>query len=294
MIRLKSIGIAVAIICSLCLFGWVLTPCVSAQLAIDNDPAENIDATIYVSIDSLTYDGDGEGVADVSGTFYLYNFGESLTYSGELRLEILDMAGNAFLPHSEAGVSGRLEENDEDARLSDIFRNIPKDTNLHMNCLSPKVEVGEEYEMSANIALRVTQGVTETWAIPYSTTFEHEPETDVEQQVGIGPTTDGDTFSDDCKADTEDEWESWESLIYTEGLYNAVYWYVRAPEDTSSLGTHVDTSYGDGATRKATMTYKDFPKDVDKPLWYEITAYVYRWDLSVYTTSYLVWVKDDK
>ena len=43
-----------------------------------------------------------------------------------------------------------------------------------------------------------------------------------------------------------------------------------------------------------------FPDDVDDPniegrekrVYYEITAYVYRWDQSVYTTSYLVWVKD--
>ena len=132
----------------------------------------------------------------------------------------------------------------------------------------------------------------ETWVIPYETVFKHEPQRDVELQVGIGPTTDGETFSDDCEVTLPDERENWQSLIYTDGLYHAVYWYVKAPGDTSAYGTPAGVSWGDGGTRKATMT-TNFLDVVDGPnfVWYEITGYVYKWDLSVYSTSYLVGVK---
>ena len=139
----------------------------------------------------------------------------------------------------------------------------------------------------------------ESWTTSYSDTFWHEPETAVEQLEGLGPTTDGETFSDDCTVNKGDEWEKWQSLIYTEGPYYAVYWYVKAPGDTSAHGSPKGVSWGDGVTRKATMT-TSFPDDVDDPnkpgdqksVWYKITAYVYRWDQSVYTKSYPVWVND--
>ena len=226
MIRFKSIGIALALICSLCLFGQVFTPCVSAQLAIDNHAPERVNASAYVSIDSVSYDSSGTGVANVDGTFYVFNYDQdrSITYSGELRLEITDMAGNAFLPHSEAGVSGSLKKNDEDAHLSDVYNSISKSTNLHLDCLSPKPVPDERYKMSVNIALTVTARVAqETWSTPYETTFFHDPQPDVELQVGIGPTTDGETFSDDCTVDTDEERTDWQSLIYTDGAYDAVY-----------------------------------------------------------------------
>ena len=277
----------------------MLTPCVSAQLAIDNHAAKKIDGSVYVSIDSLSYDGNGEGVVDLSGTFFVYNYDEKrkITYSGEIRLEIFDSQGNTLLPHSEKEVSGSLDKNDEDARLWDVYESFSKSTNLHMECLSPEAVANRKYRMDANITLRVTQRDTETWMTSYSDTFWHVPEEDVDQQVGIGPTTDGDTFSDDCTVDSEEERTNWQSLIFTDGPYSAVYWYVKGPEDPAD--TSAGVSWGDGATRKATMT-TSFPEDVDDPnkpgdqdaVWYEITGYVYRWDGSVYTTSYLVWVKD--
>ena len=75
---------------------------------------------------------------------------------------------------------------------------------------------------------------------------------------------------------------------------------MKAPGDTSAHGSPKgDPVFGDGVTRKATMT-TSFPDDVDDPnkegdqksVWYKITAYVYRWDQSVYSTSYRVWVND--
>ena len=295
MFRLKLVGIAVAIICSLCLFGQVLTPFVSAQLAIDDHPAKKLNVSVSVSIDSLSYDGDGEGVVNLRGAFSLYNFDKkrSAVYRGELRLEIFDLNGIAYLPHAEVPVSGRLEKNDEDAHFSDYLHQFSESISLHMECLSPKTKAGIEYDASANIALTMS-GLhpNETWAVPYKTRFLHDPTDEVELQVGIGPTTDGETFSDDCKVDSRDERENWQSLIYTDGLYHAVYWYVKAPEDTSALGSPAGVSWGDGVTRKSTMT-TDF-LDVDDGVnwvWYEITGYVYRWDLSVYSRSYLVGVK---
>lgn len=145
---------------------------------------------------------------------------------------------------------------------------------------------------------------SETWETSYSTfTFTHEPETIVEQLEGIGPTKDGETFSDDCKVNSrssdpeKDEWTTWQSLIYTDTPYYKVYWYKKGPGDTS--GSLMDIDYGDGVQRRATMT-TGFPWDVDDPnipgdenrVYYEITAYVYRWDLSVYTESYQVDVYD--
>ena len=69
--------------------------------------------------------------------------------------------------------------------------------------------------------------------------------------------------------------------------------------DTSAYGSLMDIDYGNSIQRRATMT-TGFPWDVDDPnipgdekrVYYEITAYVYRWDLSVYTKSYLVDVHD--
>ena len=87
----------------------------------------------------------------------------------------------------------------------------------------------------------------------------------------------------------------WQSLVITDALYSSVYWYVKAPGDTSSFGTQVETDIGDGVVNRATMTYS-FPDDVGGPgaegANYEITAYVYRWDQTVYWDSYTVWVDD--
>ncbi|MDE0480957.1 MAG: hypothetical protein OXI67_00130 [Candidatus Poribacteria bacterium] len=308
--RLKSIGIAIAMLCSLC-----LAPCVFAQLAIDGHAAKKIVddeghplVSVSVSIDSLSYNS-GNGAVDLGGSFFIYNYDpkRDISYDGEIRLEIFDLNGNAYLPHAEEEVDGSLEENDADANWWEISDSFSESISLHMDCLSPTahaepIEAGEEYSASANIALRVTGfRNSETWSTSYSYTFRHNPETAVEQLEGIGPTTDGETFSDDCTVNSndDDERESWQSLIYTDTPYYAVYWYVKAPGDTSTYGSNADVTWGDGATRNATMT-TSFPEDVDDPnkqgnqdaVWYEITAYVYRWDLSVYTKSYRVWVQD--
>lgn len=299
MLRLKSVGIAVAILCSLCLFGMVFPPLVSAQLAIDDHAAEIVNASAYVSIDSLSYDGSGEGVVNVSGSFSLYNYDQKrgLSYEGELRLEIFDSDGNTYTPHALLPVGGSVKKNDEDAHLWEVFTNFSESTQLHMSCLSgPKpIESGERYRADANIALRV-EGLhkKETWAKPYSYEFWHEPTEDVALQVGIGPTTteDGETFSDDCFVDSAGERAEWHSLVYTDTPYDTIYWYVKAPGDTSADGSLEAVTFGDGVTRKSTMT-TDFRDVVDGNnwAWHEITAYVYRWDQTVYSTSYLVGVK---
>ena len=148
--------------------------------------------------------------------------------------------------------------------------------------------------MSANITLRVYQGnKQDTWTISHSLPFTHRPQ----GETGLGATNDGETFSGECDARGGD---SWQSLIKTEGPYDQVYWYVKAPGDTG-YGTWIKTDQGDGVERKSTMTHT-FPEDVDDPnkegdqqgVYYEITAYVYRWDLSVYWDSYKVWVIDKK
>ena len=305
MIRLKSIGIALAIICSLFLFGMVLTPHVFAQLAKDDHMAKKIVehdgdplVSASVSIDSVDYFS-GDGSVSVYSTYYVYNYDQkrSITYSGELRLEITDAEGNALLPHAEVPISGDLKKNDEDALFSDVYASNSKDTNLHFACLSPRAKADGRYTAHVNIALNVYRlEQHELWEAPYTYGFTHKPETKVEQLVGIGPTTDGETFSDDCKVNSDDERSNWQSLIYTDIPYQAVYWYVKAPGD--SYGSQVSVSWGDGETRKSTMT-TSFPDDVDDPnkprdqdrVFYEITADVYTLD-GLYTTSYLVDVYD--
>jgi len=272
------------------------------------DPNGNTLVTAYVSIDSLSY-GSGDGVVNLDGTFYVHNYDQenSISYDGELRLEIFDMDGNTYTPDSKVPVSGTLEENDEDARWWNVYASHSKNTNLHVECLSPTawdqepIEARTEYSMSASITLRVTGGhQDETWSTSYSSTFTHLPEDDEEEISGLGPTKDGETFSDDCTVNTDNERTSWESLLYTDAPYSSVYWYVKAPGDTSAFGTHVETDWGDGVEKRATMT-TSFPEDVDDPnqpgdqtrVYYEITAYVYRGDQSVYWQSHQVDVYDD-
>ncbi|MDE0482218.1 MAG: hypothetical protein OXI67_06560 [Candidatus Poribacteria bacterium] len=304
MIRLRSIGIAVAMICSL-----LLTPTVFAQLATDNHAAEDIDASVSVSIDSLSYDSSGAGVAYLSGSFFVYNYHTSkkLFYNGELRLEILEPKGDGtyftFSPDSKENVSGNLKKNDEDSYIGDVYDSFSKSTSSYMDCLSGGRDGGKpvadrEYTMSAAITLNATIGrTTETWAVNNPTLkidFTHNPETDEDEISGIGPTTDGETFSDDCTCNLNSE-RDWQSLVITDTPYSSVYWYVKAPGDTSSLGTHVETDWGDGAEKRATMTYS-FPDDVGGPgeeaAYYEITAYYYLSDNTVNWESYKVYVHD--
>jgi hypothetical protein len=298
--RFKSIGIAIAMLCSL-----LFTPCVFAQLAIDDHAANNIGVAAEVSIDSLSYDPSGAGVAYLSSTFALQNFDDDnkCFYTGELRLEILKPKGDGtyftYIPDAKEPISGSLENATK--HWSDTYIDMSESTSLYIDCLSGLEEIipGMQLTMSASITLNATiGGTTETWAInnpTYKSDFTHEPETDEEEIHGLGPTKDGETFSDDCTCNFNNE-RDWQSLVITDTLYSSVYWYVKAPGDTSAHGTHVETDWGDGVERNATMTYS-FPDDVGGPgeeaAYYEITAYVYRWDQTVYWDSYKVWVHDN-
>ena len=71
----------------------------------------------------------------------------------------------------------------------------------------------------------------------------------------------------------------------TSAAYSSVYWYVKAPGDTSALGTNVEIDYGDGSQTTADLSYT-FPSGVSGS--YKITAYVYPQSGSVYQESYTV------
>lgn len=279
---------------------WSCFP-VFAWLAKDDHAPDKLAVDVSVTIDSLYYDTSGAGVAYLSGSFFVYNFHpvRTCSYDGELRLEILKPLGDGkfqtHTPDSKENVDGTLEENDDDARVDDIYDSFSKSTNIHVDCLDPKPIAGVDYIMSASITLNVTQwGTTEPWGVndpPYESGFTYLPEMNAEEPHGLGPTKDGETFSGDCTSNLNNE-SDWQSLMITDTAYSSVYWYVKAPGDTSEHGTWVETDHGDGVVRNATMTYT-FPDDVPGTgASYEITAYVYRWDQSVYWDSYKVWVED--
>ena len=78
-----------------------------------------------------------------------------------------------------------------------------------------------------------------------------------------------------------------EANFTTSEAYSSVYWYVKTPSDTSSLGTHVKTDTGDSSTTKTAQLSYSFPSGVSGD--YVITAYVYPpAGGSVYQTSYTV------
>lgn len=202
---------------------------------------------------------------------------------------------NALTPDAKEPVSGSVEKYADPWR--DTSTSFSKSVNLHIDCLGgTEITPGIELTMSASITLNATiGGTTETWQVDgYTSSFTHQPEQDEEEISGLGPTKDGETFSDDCTCNLNSE-RDWQSLVITDAPYSSVYWYVKAPADTSGHGTHVETDHGDGVEKRATMTYA-FPDDVGAPgeegAYYEITAYVYRWDQSVYWNSYQVWVDD--
>ena len=130
----------------------------------------------------------------------------------------------------------------------------------------------------------------ETWSTTYTEEFTHKPTS----AHGLGPTSSatGETFSNGCNCTGGDEWHS---LMITDTPFSQIYWYVKAPGDTSAHGDLKTTVDGDGTERNSVFTYT-FPDDDGLPgtgSFYEITAYVYRWDQSVYWESYSVWVVDD-
>ena len=70
--------------------------------------------------------------------------------------------------------------------------------------------------------------------------------------------------------------------------YSSVYWYVKTPSDTSTYGTSQEIDQGDGSTTTADFTYT-FPSGVNGK--YQIMAYVYGSDNTVYEEKYTVTVK---
>ena len=131
----------------------------------------------------------------------------------------------------------------------------------------------------------------ETWAIndpTYKQDFRHRPTS----AHGLGPTTNDETFSKGCNTTGGKEWKS---LMITEKPYDLIYWYLKAPGDTSAYGSEEEIVTGDGTERNSVFTHP-FPLadgDTDTTgAYYEITAYVYSSDGSVYWESYSVWVND--
>ena len=179
-------------------------------------------------------------------------------------------------------------ENRDNDDVSDSFS---ESLSLSIDCLTgtEDISAGDDLVAEADITLTATIWFTEeTWSTSYTAKFTHEPTSD----HGLGPTTDGETFSGDCSCTGGDEWDS---LMITDAPYSQIYWYVKAPGDTSAHGTLESTVDRDGTERNSVFTYT-FPEDDGLPgtgSSYEITAYVYRWDQSVYWESYSIFVEDD-
>lgn len=81
--------------------------------------------------------------------------------------------------------------------------------------------------------------------------------------------------------------------LITDGPYSQVYWYVKAPWETTYYGTNVETDSGDGTATTASLNYT-FPSGAMHTGDFKITAYIYRHsDLSVYEESYTVTVSSN-
>ena len=81
--------------------------------------------------------------------------------------------------------------------------------------------------------------------------------------------------------------------MITDAPYEAIWWYVKAPWDTSYYGDRIEIDQGNGEDRKATMDFQilSYPEDHDgNNRYFTITAYVYRWGGSVYEKQYDVTV----
>ncbi len=308
--RFKTIGIAVAMLCYLLLIGMVLTSSAFAQLAIEDHDPKNIDVWASVYLDQLEYDPTGGGVVYLDGSFGLYNMDahRGCVYTFEVRLEIFkkNKANGKYdtlTPDARTNplITGTLDEAAEPWENFDADGSDSK--SLHISCLGGTHVKGDDFKAEATITLNVTQrGWTESWQIrQHILYFTHDPETDEEEIHGIGPTTDGDEFSDDCQVDSrskdpeKDEGQNWQSLVITEIPYDVIYWYVKAPGDTSYYGTNKVTAWGDGAARRSTFTY-DFPlgdgNDNTTGAYYQIGALVHRSDNEIKWYSYEVWVND--
>ncbi len=112
---------------------------------------------------------------------------------------------------------------------------------------------------------------------------EEPPPEDVNQNLGITPTDPNQSPSPG---------KAYEVRVITDAPYSQVYWYVKAPWETSTYGTNVEIDEGDGTTTEASMTYT-FPSGAMHTGEFTITAYIYRDDLSVYEETYTVNVTID-
>ena len=81
--------------------------------------------------------------------------------------------------------------------------------------------------------------------------------------------------------------ESYAIQLITDTPYSQVYWYVKAPWETSYYGTNVEIDSGDGSTTEASLSYT-FPSGAMHTGDFIITAYIYRSDQSVYEETYTV------
>lgn len=131
-------------------------------------------AMVSVSIDALTYDPAGNGVATLDGSFYIMNYHprERLSYSGDLRLEILkpkeDGTYLTYDPDAKKEVSGNLKSWNENRDNDEIIDDFSESVSLNIDCLSgpEDINAGDRLTMSASITLTATICFTEeTWAI---------------------------------------------------------------------------------------------------------------------------------
>ena len=101
--------------------------------------------------------------------------------------------------------------------------------------------------------------------------------TNPEPQLGISP-VDPD--------DTPYPGEAHEYRLITDAPYYYVYWYVKAPWETSERGSYIGSDSGDGTTTEATFSYT-FPSGAMHTGDFLITAVIYRWsDMSEYEETY--------
>lgn len=83
-----------------------------------------------------------------------------------------------------------------------------------------------------------------------------------------------------------------EMALVTDMAYSSVYWYVNTPWDSyddGTLGGNVETDTGDGTTNVASLSWTA-PSGAMHTGDCVITAYIYRWDNTVYEETYTVTV----
>ena len=98
-----------------------------------------------------------------------------------------------------------------------------------------------------------------------------------EPQLGISPVDPDDTPSPG---------EAHEYRLITDAPYYYVYWYVKAPWETSERGSYIESDSGNGTTTESTFSYT-FPSGAMHTGDFLITAVIYRWsDMSEYEETY--------